>query len=158
MIADLKEEVKQNESRANSYFEKFAKLQGDYHNLIGIAAELVDSLEQCVRGKMVKLYYVMKTKNQHLLRLRILMKTRNTLLTRLYFSIIHDITVINRFGITAILFSLNCVPVTNVNSPSLHVLLFYYCLPDSLTKKHSIPNRLKSTITCTIFMCCPQTS
>lgn len=49
----LKEELQRTEERANSYFHKFSKLQGDYHNLIGIAAELVDSLEKCVRGQMV---------------------------------------------------------------------------------------------------------
>eukprot|EP00111_Clytia_hemisphaerica_P001469 TCONS_00004204-protein len=49
----MKEEIKQSEDRANSYFQKFAKLQEDHTNLIGIAAELVDSLESCVRGKMV---------------------------------------------------------------------------------------------------------
>lgn len=53
LIAKLEEEVKQNEDRANTYFQKYAKLQADYHNLIGISAELVDSLEDSVRGKMV---------------------------------------------------------------------------------------------------------
>ena len=31
----------------------FFLVKGDYHKLIGIAAELVDSLEDAVRGKMV---------------------------------------------------------------------------------------------------------
>lgn len=49
----IKQQAKEHEYRANTYFQKFAKLQGDYHNLIGISAELVDSLEKCVRGEMV---------------------------------------------------------------------------------------------------------
>lgn len=32
---------------------KFNKMQADYHNLIGITAELVDSLEATISGKMV---------------------------------------------------------------------------------------------------------
>ena len=51
----LKDEVKASEDRANSYFQKFAKMQEDHSNLIGIAAELVDSLEKCVRGNMVRI-------------------------------------------------------------------------------------------------------
>ncbi len=33
-------------------------LQSDYHNLIGITAELVDSLEQCINGNMVSILHV----------------------------------------------------------------------------------------------------
>jgi len=58
--AQLKEELHSTEERANSYFQKFSKLQGDYHNLIGIAAELVDSLEKCVRGQMVSKNQIQK--------------------------------------------------------------------------------------------------
>lgn len=42
-----------------SQFEKrYSKIQVDYHKLIGIAAELVDSLEDTVRGKMVTPEYL----------------------------------------------------------------------------------------------------
>lgn len=54
-LTDLKKQLKLHENRASEYFKKFAKLQGDYHNLIGISAELVDSLEKCVRGQMVRI-------------------------------------------------------------------------------------------------------
>ena len=55
-LKTIKQQAKEHEYRANTYFQKFAKLQGDYHNLIGISAELVDSLEKCVRGEMVSDY------------------------------------------------------------------------------------------------------
>ena len=57
-IETLKEKLKEKESRSSNIFQKFAKLQGDYHNLIGIAAELVDSLERCVRGQMITPEYL----------------------------------------------------------------------------------------------------
>uniref|UniRef100_A0A8C1XCI1 LisH domain-containing protein ARMC9 n=1 Tax=Cyprinus carpio TaxID=7962 RepID=A0A8C1XCI1_CYPCA len=37
---------------------RFTKLQADHHNLIGITAELVDSLEATVRGKMISPEYL----------------------------------------------------------------------------------------------------
>ena len=33
--------------------QSFHKLQGDYQNLLGIAAELVDYLEKCILGKKI---------------------------------------------------------------------------------------------------------
>lgn len=57
-LTDLKKQLKLHENRASEYFKKFAKLQGDYHNLIGISAELVDSLEKCVRGQMITPEYL----------------------------------------------------------------------------------------------------
>ena len=50
--------MKDREEEAGEVYIKFAKLQGDYHNLIGIAAELVDSLERCVRGQMIAPEYL----------------------------------------------------------------------------------------------------
>ncbi|KAM9762242.1 lisH domain-containing protein ARMC9 [Menidia menidia] len=44
--------------RSNSYSRKFNKTQADYHNLIGITAELVDSLEATVSGKMISPEYL----------------------------------------------------------------------------------------------------
>lgn len=37
-----------------TYLKRFNKMQVDYHNLIGVTAELVDSLEATVSGKMVR--------------------------------------------------------------------------------------------------------
>lgn len=37
-----------------TYLKGFNKMQADYHNLIGVTAELVDSLEATVNGKMVR--------------------------------------------------------------------------------------------------------
>lgn len=37
-----------------TYLKRFNKMQADYHNLIGVTAELVDSLEATVNGKMVR--------------------------------------------------------------------------------------------------------
>ncbi|XP_023675713.2 lisH domain-containing protein ARMC9 isoform X1 [Paramormyrops kingsleyae] len=46
------------ERRAASYMKKFGKMQTDYHNLIGVTAELVDSLEATVSGKMISPEYL----------------------------------------------------------------------------------------------------
>ncbi|XP_031574195.1 lisH domain-containing protein ARMC9-like [Actinia tenebrosa] len=54
----LQSQLSEVERRSALYFKKFSKIQGDYHKLIGIAAELVDSLEDCVRGKMVTPEYL----------------------------------------------------------------------------------------------------
>jgi len=57
-VKSLEDLVKQNAQRADNYYHKSAKVQGDYHNLIGISAELVDSLEKCVRGQMITAEYL----------------------------------------------------------------------------------------------------
>uniref|UniRef100_A0A8C5DVA7 LisH domain-containing protein ARMC9 n=1 Tax=Gouania willdenowi TaxID=441366 RepID=A0A8C5DVA7_GOUWI len=44
--------------RATSCVRKFNKMQADYHNLIGITAELVDSLEATVSGNMISPEYL----------------------------------------------------------------------------------------------------
>ncbi|XP_076879976.1 lisH domain-containing protein ARMC9 isoform X2 [Brachyhypopomus gauderio] len=46
------------EKRAASYMRRFNKMQGDYHNLIGVTAELVDSLEATISGKMISPEYL----------------------------------------------------------------------------------------------------
>ncbi|XP_048025432.1 lisH domain-containing protein ARMC9 isoform X1 [Megalobrama amblycephala] len=46
------------ERKATIYMRRFAKLQADHHNLIGVTAELVDSLEATVRGKMISPEYL----------------------------------------------------------------------------------------------------
>lgn len=42
------------EKQVSSYMKKFSKLQADYHSLISVTAELVDSLEATVHGKMAR--------------------------------------------------------------------------------------------------------
>ncbi|XP_026053634.1 lisH domain-containing protein ARMC9 isoform X2 [Carassius auratus] len=46
------------ERKSSSCMRRFTKLQADHHNLIGITAELVDSLEATVRGKMISPEYL----------------------------------------------------------------------------------------------------
>uniref|UniRef100_A0A4W4FQ01 LisH domain-containing protein ARMC9 n=1 Tax=Electrophorus electricus TaxID=8005 RepID=A0A4W4FQ01_ELEEL len=46
------------EKRAASYTRRFNRMQADYHNLIGVTAELVDSLEATVSGKMISPEYL----------------------------------------------------------------------------------------------------
>uniref|UniRef100_A0AAY4EXF2 LisH domain-containing protein ARMC9 n=1 Tax=Denticeps clupeoides TaxID=299321 RepID=A0AAY4EXF2_9TELE len=46
------------EMKASSYMRKFSKTQADYHNLIGVTAELVDSLEATISGKMISPEYL----------------------------------------------------------------------------------------------------
>ncbi|XP_070764916.1 lisH domain-containing protein ARMC9 isoform X3 [Enoplosus armatus] len=51
-IQQLQLQLVESDRRISSYVRKFNKMQADYHNLIGITAELVDSLEATVSGKM----------------------------------------------------------------------------------------------------------
>lgn len=44
----------ESERKTMTYLKRFNKIQADYHNLIGVTAELVDSLEATVNGKMVR--------------------------------------------------------------------------------------------------------
>lgn len=46
------------EQRFSQFEKRYLKIQADYHKLIGVAAELVDSLEDAVRGKMVTPEYL----------------------------------------------------------------------------------------------------
>uniref|UniRef100_A0A671LPM4 LisH domain-containing protein ARMC9 n=1 Tax=Sinocyclocheilus anshuiensis TaxID=1608454 RepID=A0A671LPM4_9TELE len=46
------------ERKSAIHMRRFAKLQADHHSLIGITAELVDSLEATVRGKMISPEYL----------------------------------------------------------------------------------------------------
>uniref|UniRef100_A0A669F4K7 LisH domain-containing protein ARMC9 n=1 Tax=Oreochromis niloticus TaxID=8128 RepID=A0A669F4K7_ORENI len=50
----LQLQLAESDRRITSYVRKFNKMQADYHNLIGITAELVDSLEATASGKMVR--------------------------------------------------------------------------------------------------------
>ncbi|XP_051231875.1 lisH domain-containing protein ARMC9 isoform X5 [Dicentrarchus labrax] len=53
-MQQLQLQLAESDRRIASYVRKFNKMQADYHNLIGITAELVDSLEATVSGKMLK--------------------------------------------------------------------------------------------------------
>ncbi|XP_037530501.1 lisH domain-containing protein ARMC9 [Nematolebias whitei] len=62
---NMKEEMQQfqlqlaeSERRISSYVRTFNKMQANYHNLIGITAELVDALEATVSGKMIAPEYL----------------------------------------------------------------------------------------------------
>ncbi|XP_032239753.2 lisH domain-containing protein ARMC9 isoform X2 [Nematostella vectensis] len=54
----LHHQLSEVEHRSAQHFKKYSRIQGDYHKLIGVAAELVDSLENAVRGKMVTPEYL----------------------------------------------------------------------------------------------------
>ncbi|KAJ8021710.1 LisH domain-containing protein ARMC9 [Holothuria leucospilota] len=49
----LQQSVVDAERRTMTYIKRYNKIQADYHNLIGITAELVDTLESCISGKQV---------------------------------------------------------------------------------------------------------
>uniref|UniRef100_A0A8B9FS79 LisH domain-containing protein ARMC9 n=1 Tax=Amazona collaria TaxID=241587 RepID=A0A8B9FS79_9PSIT len=52
-LQHLQQQLVESEGRAQTYLKQFGKMQADYHNLIGVTAELVDSLEATVNGKMI---------------------------------------------------------------------------------------------------------
>lgn len=52
-MQQLQLQLVESDRRIGSYVRKFNKMKADYHNLIGITAELVDSLEATVSGKTV---------------------------------------------------------------------------------------------------------
>uniref|UniRef100_A0A8C4VA21 LisH domain-containing protein ARMC9 n=1 Tax=Falco tinnunculus TaxID=100819 RepID=A0A8C4VA21_FALTI len=52
MLQHLHQQLVESEHRTMTYLKRFNKMQADYHNLIGVTAELVDSLEATVNGKM----------------------------------------------------------------------------------------------------------
>lgn len=54
MLQQLHQQLVEAERRAMTYLKRYNKTQADYHNLIGVTAELVDSLEATVSGKMVR--------------------------------------------------------------------------------------------------------
>nr|CAB3223157.1 lisH domain-containing protein ARMC9 [Phallusia mammillata] len=56
----LQQHLIQAEKRCSAYMKRFNKLQADYHTLISITAELVDSLEQTVHGRMVTAEYLQR--------------------------------------------------------------------------------------------------
>lgn len=52
MLQQLHRQLVEAERRSMTYLKRYNKIQADYHNLIGVTAELVDSLEATVSGKM----------------------------------------------------------------------------------------------------------
>lgn len=54
-LQQLHVQLVESERRSASYMRKFNKMQADYYQLIGITAELVDSLEATISGKNVTL-------------------------------------------------------------------------------------------------------
>uniref|UniRef100_A0A8C6Q5E3 LisH domain-containing protein ARMC9 n=1 Tax=Nothobranchius furzeri TaxID=105023 RepID=A0A8C6Q5E3_NOTFU len=57
-VQQLQLQLAESDRRITSYVRKFNKTQADYRNLIGITAELVDTLEATVSGKMISLEYL----------------------------------------------------------------------------------------------------
>ncbi|KAM5164049.1 lisH domain-containing protein ARMC9 isoform 2-T3 [Mantella aurantiaca] len=54
----LQQHLVESEHRAMTYMKRFNKMQSDYHNLIGVTAELVDSLEATINGKLITPEYL----------------------------------------------------------------------------------------------------
>ncbi|XP_020827819.1 lisH domain-containing protein ARMC9 isoform X3 [Phascolarctos cinereus] len=52
MLQQLHQQLVEAERRTMIYLRRHNRIQADYHNLIGVTAELVDSLEATVSGKM----------------------------------------------------------------------------------------------------------
>ncbi|XP_037262875.1 lisH domain-containing protein ARMC9 isoform X2 [Falco biarmicus] len=58
MLQHLHQQLVESEHRTMTYLKRFNKMQADYRNLIGVTAELVDSLEATVNGKMITPEYL----------------------------------------------------------------------------------------------------
>jgi hypothetical protein len=59
-IAKLKQQLIESEKRTMAFMRKFNKVQTEYHGLIGVTAELVDTLEKSIAGNSVSSEYVQK--------------------------------------------------------------------------------------------------
>ncbi|XP_071608538.1 lisH domain-containing protein ARMC9 isoform X1 [Heliangelus exortis] len=57
-LQNLHQQLVESEHRTMTYLKRFNKVRSDYHNLIGVTAELVDSLEATVSGKMITPEYL----------------------------------------------------------------------------------------------------
>ncbi|XP_062306448.1 lisH domain-containing protein ARMC9 isoform X2 [Osmerus eperlanus] len=57
-MLNLQLQLAESERKASIYMKRLNKIQVDYHNLIGVTAELVDSLEATVSGKMISPEYL----------------------------------------------------------------------------------------------------
>ncbi|NWS60175.1 ARMC9 protein, partial [Chunga burmeisteri] len=58
MLQNLHQQLAESEHKTNVYLERFNKIQAHYHNLIEISAELINSLEATVNGKMISSEYL----------------------------------------------------------------------------------------------------
>ncbi|XP_053930715.1 lisH domain-containing protein ARMC9 isoform X1 [Cuculus canorus] len=58
MLQRLHQQLVESEHRTMTYLKRFNKMRADYHNLIGVTAELVDSLEATVNGKLITPEYL----------------------------------------------------------------------------------------------------
>ncbi|NXG26377.1 ARMC9 protein, partial [Grallaria varia] len=58
MLQHLHQQLVESEHRTMTYLKRFNKMRADYHNLLGVTAELVDSLEATVNGKMITPEYL----------------------------------------------------------------------------------------------------
>ncbi|XP_075427068.1 lisH domain-containing protein ARMC9 isoform X2 [Ascaphus truei] len=58
LLQQLQLQLVESERRAVTYMKRYNKMQADYHNLIGVTAELVDSLEATINGKMITPEYL----------------------------------------------------------------------------------------------------
>ncbi|XP_053566281.1 lisH domain-containing protein ARMC9 isoform X2 [Bombina bombina] len=58
LLQQLQQQLVESERRAITYMKRYNKMQADYHNLIGVTAELVDSLEATVNGKLITPEYL----------------------------------------------------------------------------------------------------
>ncbi|XP_060157723.1 lisH domain-containing protein ARMC9 isoform X4 [Globicephala melas] len=58
VLQQLHQQLIEAERRSMTYLKRYNKIQADYHNLIGVTAELVDSLEATVSGKMITPEYL----------------------------------------------------------------------------------------------------
>ncbi|XP_078063544.1 lisH domain-containing protein ARMC9 isoform X5 [Mustelus asterias] len=57
-LQQLQQQLVETERKATTYMKRYSKMQEDYHSLIGVTAELVDSLEATVNGKMITPEYL----------------------------------------------------------------------------------------------------
>lgn len=57
-IAKLRQQLNDSEKRAMSFMRKFTKASAEYHSLIGLTADLVDTLENSINGKPVSPQYI----------------------------------------------------------------------------------------------------
>nr|XP_055073548.1 lisH domain-containing protein ARMC9 isoform X2 [Misgurnus anguillicaudatus] len=57
-IQQMQLHLAESERKSASHMRRFAKLQAEHHNLIVVTAELVESLEATVRGKMISPEYL----------------------------------------------------------------------------------------------------
>ena len=75
---ELERKARDSDRRLAHYKRRIDKLQGDYHNLIGITADLVETLEATLQGKPVlflnPLFYFKLYKSEHFYKLELLLQ------------------------------------------------------------------------------------